>query len=296
MTIAVVFLLRANKDNKSEYIFQYNRFIDSLKANYVKEIENKFYIILKGDSKEYIKKKINKEKFLKINIFECEDKTFDVGAYFNFHNNFKNQFTGYIFFNSHSEINGKDWYGLLSKKIVSKEYDLVGASASYSSLKGPKNIKLEFYYLLWFLYLRLKGLRYYSFLQPFFFDKGNFKKIIVKEYPSPHIRTNAFCISSEMYESFFNSVHYPINKFHIHILENSSVGLTSFVKSSGGQYAIVTNNGNYLNEEEWGINPSFNTFSDAQPFIIDNQIRNFYIKTKKKREYISFSIWGSLLK
>ena len=74
MTIAVVFLLRANKDNKSEYIFQFNRFIDSLKANYVKEIENKFYIILKGDSKEYIKKKINKEKFLKINILNVRTK------------------------------------------------------------------------------------------------------------------------------------------------------------------------------------------------------------------------------
>ncbi len=294
MRNAVVFLLRTSKDHEEEYLEQYDRFIRSYKKYYCENIGNNFFIILKGNDNERIKNKIKEETNIRINLFECDDKTFDIGAYFNFHCKYKNIFDSYIFFNSHSEINGNNWFDYLSSKIQSQEYDLVGSTVCLSSMKGPKNIKLNLQYIIWFLYLRFLGLRYYSFLQPIFFKLEKFNHIKFKSYPNPHIRTNAFCINSQFFDKFFSSVYYPTNKFHIHLLESSNLGLSQFVRSNGGRMSIVTINGSYINEDQWHCNPCFNADNNVQPLIIDNQIRNFYKKSRKKREFISFSIWGQL--
>lgn len=294
MSTAVVYLLRVSKNHKNEYLHQYERFMRSYKKYYCKNIGNNFFIILKGDEKEKIKSIIKKESEIKINIFECDDNTFDIGAYFNFHCAFKKKFNSYIFLNSHSEINGKNWFDYLSNKIQTQEYNLVGSTVCFSSMKGPKNLKLNLQYIIWFLYLRMQGLRYYHYLQPIFFKLGKFKNITFKSYPNPHIRTNAFCINSEFFEKFFLSVYYPTNKFHIHLLESSNIGLSQFVKSIGGRVALVTKNGSYINEDQWHLNPCFNADNNVQSLVLDNQTRNFYKKSKKKQEFISFSIWGQI--
>lgn len=293
MATAVVYLLRANKKSRQEYLFQFERFIKSIDTYRSLFPRKNFYIILKGDDIFFIKKKIDEDKNLEVNIFECEDKSLDLGAYFHFHKSMKHLFSEYIFLNTSSGINSHNWYELLSDKVKSNEYDLVGATGSFASLKGPVYFKFNFYYALWYLYLRLKGIRFYSKIQKFFFNLQEYRNILCKKYPSPHIRTTGFCISSKIFEKFIASVPFPSNKFHAHVLENSSIGLTTFVKSQKGKIAIVTKDGRYIQENDWKINPIFNGKKNSDAIILDSQLRSFSAKSNSKQDFISFSLWGN---
>lgn len=293
MSTAVVYLLRVNKHERETYLFQFQRFIKSFNKFNDTVPEKNLYIILKGDDIEFMKEKIKIEKNLLFNIFECEDKSFDLGAYFHFHSSMKHLFSEYIFFNSHAEINGDNWYALLSNKVKSNEYALVGSTGCYASLKGPKYFKFNLYYALWFLYLRLRGLKFYSKMQKIFFDVQEYRNIIFKEFPSPHIRTTGFCINAKLFEKFITSVPFPSNKFHAHVLENSNIGLTNFVKSQNGKIAIVTKDGKYVQENNWNIDPIFNGKNNLNALILDNKLRLFSKKSKLKQNFISFSLWGN---
>lgn len=178
--IGVIYLLRKGND-----LSLLCNFLNSY-IKYNAGIEHDLIIIFKGykkiDSKNDIESLLSKIKYQSIYI---DDIGFDLDAYFNTAK--KMPYDYFLFFNSYSIIQSEKWLLKFYTLCLLDNVGIVGASGSFESpLRNWRD-------------------QYFSKKRFFFKPQINTLKLIKHliylyihycNFPNPHIRTNAFMISS----------------------------------------------------------------------------------------------------
>jgi hypothetical protein len=182
------------------------------------------------------------------------DDSFDIGAYIEWASMIEE---GLIcVFSATSEILAPDWLSKLAINLAVPNVGLVGATASYESLK---EINSAF-----------------------------------PAFPNAHIRSTAFMIDREFFLSITEGLKIE-NKIDAYHFESGPKSLTRQVLAEKKEILLVGRNGRGYSPKFWAASHTFRQGTQKNLLIADNQTRNFSaIPWKEKREFVIIT-WGKYI-
>ena len=250
-TIAVAYLARgADKDSLSSF----ERFLSSYKRN-SSGVEHSLYVIFKGFENEV---DLEKAKGLFSSVpytpaFLADD-SFDIGAYIEWARMVQEDLI--CVFNTGSEILAPDWLRKLAANLAMPNVGLVGATASYESLRN-----------------------YNSAFQAF---------------PNIHIRSTAFMIDRDLFCNITKDLRIAtkLDAFHF---ESGPKSITRQVLAQGKNTLLIGRNGRGYSPPFWPESDTFRQGMQKNLLVSDNQTRNYLaMPWKEKREFV-IRTWGEYL-
>jgi len=249
-TIAIAYLVRgADKD----WLLSCERFFDSYRCK-TAGINHSLHVIFKGFEKD-----VDLEKAQ--TLFNCipyeplflADDSLDIGAYIKWANIVEKDFICVL--NTGSEILAPDWVRKLAVNLEMPNVGLVGATASYESLRN-----------------------YHSAFQAF---------------PNIHIRSTAFMIDRALFCNITKDLRIA-TKLDAYLFESGPTSLTRQVLARGKNILVVGRNGRGYSPPFWPVSGTFRQGMQKNLLISDNQTRNYLAMTcNEKREFVN-STWGKL--
>jgi hypothetical protein len=274
--IAIVHLVR-----KQNGIEPFKKFINSYK-NYSAGIDHDLVLAFKGFQNE-IEKNTYREILKSCAFMEIDvpDKGFDIGSYQYVFSMLAEEYGYFCFLNSYSEILCNDWLLLLHKAINHQTDKLAGCSASCGSLYNDRT----------FEYWKLDNSQDYPpfLVKTVLFLLRSFRWFFFPSAPNPHIRTNAFMISTEV----LKQVHVPHirNKIDAYRFESGRNSLTRQIQQMQYQPVVVGANGKIYNIENWFESNTFWRSNQQNLIIADNQTRYYEKSGFKTRAFLSYKAW-----
>ncbi|MBI1175192.1 MAG: hypothetical protein GC139_08000 [Sideroxydans sp.] len=285
--IVVVHLIRAHNG-----IEPFRLFLDSYRDNQA-GIDHDLLIIFKGfkrheDASEY-RKLLASLPYLSL---EISDEGFDITAYFKAFGHYSKKYRYFCFLNSFSMIQDREWLKKLHSHIIRPGVGLVGATGSWQGL----GMRLPNYNLGSAIRSKIlfagkdgnawDGITYViqaiwrRLTFPIYFDS----------FPNYHLRTNAFMISSEIWNRLDFS---PIrSKMDALKFESGKKGLTRQVLGLGKQVLVVGRDGIGYDMASWSTSGTFWQSEQENLLVTDNQTRNYQGGSSERRAFLSFSAWG----
>ena len=121
------------------------------------------------------------------------------------------------------------------------------------------------------------------------------KKNYFPSFPNPHIRTNAFVISSEKFRSFSKLRSIPTTKIEAFKLESGYNGLSRFVFSQGLRCLVVNSKGQFHDYKTWPDSQTFRIPGQNGLMICDNQTRAYDLSNYFHKRMMELSAWGKIL-
>jgi hypothetical protein len=123
------------------------------------------------------------------------------------------------------------------------------------------------------------------FLKLFFRFKNRFAN-----FPSPHIRTNAFFTSKKIFISLTGD---PIsNKMEAYYFENGKDSLTAQVQKAGYDCIMIDKKGKPYSISEWPDSNIFWNKAQEDLLISDNQTRKYEDASLKEKILLTRIAWG----
>jgi hypothetical protein len=183
------------------------------------------------------------------------DANFDIGAYIEWANQIDEDLICAL--NSSSEILAEDWLLKLVVNIMLPNVGLVGATASYESIKD--------------------------------WDES------FPAFPNVHVRSNAFMIGRELFCRITKSqmIGDKLDAFHF---ESGPQSLTRKVLKSGLEIRLVGRNGRGYSPEWWPTSDTFRLGRQGNLLVADNQTRSFNeFNWEEKREFVART-WGHYIR
>ena len=290
--LCVVHLVRAHNGTEP-----FKRFLDSYRNN-PGGMEHDLLIVFKGferqEDAEAYRKLLAPLPHLSL---EISDEGFDITAYFKALDHFSEQYKYFCFLNSFSVIQDPEWLKKLHDHIVLPKVGLVGATGSWVS-HNP-----------WGRISHLRKIRRW--------DKGNttsgqtpgFKKRIIHKililsrllvspvyfgrYPNPHLRTNVFMISSEV----FNRIEFaPIkSKMDAYKFESGRKSLTRQILKLGKQVLVVGRDGIGYDMTAWDRSGIFFQMGQENLLVADNLTQQYQCGSQEERNYLSSLAWDNAI-
>jgi N-acetylglucosaminyl-diphospho-decaprenol L-rhamnosyltransferase len=281
--ISVAYLIRFNSRKKfkkdintlKKFLFSYQ----SHKAG----IAHKLFILIKGSE---VFEKINiirKSIPLNIPIIKLADEGYDLGSFTEFARYCADSHM--FILNQHSVILKKNWLKIFNDVMKKTKSDVVGSTASFSSLYEPYN------------YTSNKN--FFKYSKPYLNNISHKLKSVLKyynfpNYPNPHIRTNAILVKTSIWLQYFNSLEIKkkgdtyeaesgVNSFYKFLLKNKK---KVSVTRSDGKY--VTSHSNWVN-----FVPFRNSLQNSKLIISDNHTRFYYNSSKNKKIILEEESWRS---
>jgi hypothetical protein len=249
--IAVIYLLRGAD---AYWDISCKNFVDSY-SKFSAGLPHNLYIIFKGfTSKKELDRAENLLLAISFKKIFLQDNKFDIGAYI--------ESTLYVkenlicFINTTSEIASNLWLSKLSTNLNLPKVGLVGATASFESLKAINN---------------------------------NFPC-----FPNPHIRSNAFMVKRKLFIKLTKNIKI-INKLDAYEFESGVNSITNRVLRNGYKVMLVGANGRGYLPEFWGLSETFRQKAQDNLLIYDNQTRIFYNALFSNKSLIAKNTWGKFL-
>lgn len=250
-TIAVAYLARgADKDS----LYSFERFLSSYKR-YCSGVGHSLYVIFKGFEHDVDLEKA-KGLFSSVPytpVFLADD-SFDIGAYMEWARMVEEDFI--CVFNTGSEILAPDWLRKLAANLAMPNVGLVGATASYESLR---NIDRAF-----------------------------------QAFPNIHIRSTAFMIDRGLFCKITKDLRVS-TKLDAYHFESGPKSLTRQVLAGGKNIMVVGRNGRGYLPPFWPKSDTFRQGMQKNLLVSDNQTRNYFaLPWNGKRDYV-IRTWGKYL-
>lgn len=247
-SVALIFLARGAE---KEYLSRFATFLDSYRR-YSAGIPHNFYLILKGYKNKYEEETVIR-MFSDCNpvVINTSDDKFDLGAYGDAILKVKEDFA--CFLNSNSEIIARNWLAKLIINLDDPLVGMVGATASYESLK---------------------------FVNPEF-----------PAFPNPHLRTNAFALRRAHAVELLDSLTVS-NKMDAWQLESGRNGLTQRLFAKGLTCLLVGKDGRGYSPEFWPKSEAYRQGAQANLLVQDNVTRMYMQMTASERSTVIMRTWG----
>ncbi len=194
----------------------------------------------------------------------------------------------YLFLNSFSEILNADWlakiYGNASKEGVG----IAGATGSWESLyqdqlNAAQDIVRQrgvaglFHPRVAFNWLRLVA-------------KSGIRRTQFAPFPNPHLRSNAFMISSLCAGQI--SVGKVRSKENAWRVESGRRGITGQILAMGKRAVVVDSEGTGHEWQRWADSRTFWRGRQEGLLVADNQTRRYQEATDEQREKLTKLAWG----
>jgi len=256
--------------------------------------DHSLYVIAKGWQENADRDKLAKlVVFHGAQLIDLPDDGFDLGAYFRFAESAKEQWL--CFLNSHSHIERENWLGLLMVSAVSADVGMAGCTGSFGTPVPVMRFILPTISEEWaarglvmatitlIISYPLSLLHYLSKFRNF------------PSFPNPHLRTNAFVISSALFRDFRNARSIPRNKIDAFKLESGYLGLSRFVFDRGLRCLVIDATGGAHERTAWQSSQTFRTPGQTRLLIGDNQTRTYADGSVRHRRMVELSAWGVFL-
>ena len=189
-----------------------------------------------------------------------------------------------LFLNSFSLILNDNWLLKLMQHASRPKVGIISPSGSYQSYystvfrnnswKWDNNKLLKENYLKY--KLLIKTIFYWRFLFP--------------SFPNPHIRTNAFLISRELFLSLKRKK--LKNKFMAYRLESGYNSITRQIIKKGYEALIVDKNGEAYKITEWGKANIFWKGNQEDLLIGDKQTEQYRLANNATKNKLNQIAWG----
>jgi hypothetical protein len=189
-----------------------------------------------------------------------------------------------LFLNSFSVFCDANWLRKYIDSYPQKSDALIGATASnqslYSTVYQTQNWRWE----------RQKSTgdnfkKFKMFLKAFFYWR-----FLVKPFPNPHIRTNAFFISRLL---FLSLQRRRLNKkFDAYLFESGRQSLTNQVVKRGFPVWVVDRRGKKYGTSDWMSSNTFWCGDQENLLVADNQTSKYDHSDLEMKRYYNYLAWG----
>lgn len=243
-------------------------FIDSYNK-YSAGYPHKLIIAFNGVEVEHVNSSEEYIKYLNENKIEVGDLLYyNKGQDLEIYNKVASEtrFDFFLFLNSYSKINSRNWLKIF-KDNQRENVGLIGASGSYSDYVRAMNMVIKRELLSTFSISKKLNIIKYG-VKINFFKKNGFKA-----FPNPHIRTNAFFIS----KNIFCNLKFPFfkSKLEAYYFENGINSLTNQVMKLGLECIVIDKFGNSYTMEKWPEQNIFWQGNQSGLLISDNQTEKY---------------------
>jgi hypothetical protein len=190
-----------------------------------------------------------------------------------------------LFLNSYSRLRAGQWGKYYLEAIGNNAAGAVSATGSWQS-----------YYSTVFMANRFGWERNESFHVNFrkyklFVKALLYWRILFKPFPNPHLRTNAFIISREL----FLAITRPAvlrKKFTAYVYESGKRGLSGQLLKSGYKLLIVDKSGKVYAKEDWKRSGVFWIGGQENLLVSDNQTQSYEEAGPADKRKFTYLAWG----
>jgi len=218
-------------------------------------------------------------------IEHCQVLEFESGQDIEVYKKAANQIDAdyFLFLNTYSQIRTAGWLSFYTMNWQLK-VGLIGATASFASYLSAIREKLLFDWKSKVgLATKMNSLKYYLKIK--FLYGSKFKK-----FPAPHIRTNGFFISKNLFCSLSSMV--VSNKMNAYFFENGKNSMTEQVLKQGYECLLIDNKGTSYSIEEWPLSKTFWIAEQENLLISDNQTRKYDIAEPNEKALLKKIAWN----
>lgn len=249
--IAVAYLARGSDIN---WLSSFEQFLNSYERHQA-GCKHSLYVIYKGfKNSDDLEKAASLFTRIPHEPVYLGDDKFDLGAYIEWANMIEEDLICVL--NTSSEILGPDWLYKLAVNLLLPNVGLVGATASYESLKE--------------LNRKFPG------------------------FPNIHIRTNAFMIDRVLFCNLTEGVRIG-DKEDAWLLESGPRSLTRQVLEKGQEVLLVGNNGRAYSPKFWATSHIFRQGKQENLLVSDNQTKYFLSLPWSGKMILISSAWGNCI-
>ena len=229
-------------------------------------------------------------------IIQLPDDGFDWGAYIRYAQ-MEMQAEWLFFLGSNSIIQCSNWLLMIARQTKRRKTAIAGASGSWAGM-APIGLDLRALWrnrkgssprILWrgarhvtrFTLTRLLNrIRGPSELLPF---------------PNPHIRSNAFLVSRELFADYTRCKRVPASKMDCYLLESGKGSLTRFAIGVGYVPIVVGRNNKSYEPQDWVTSNTFWCPDQPNLIVADNQTEYYRKASIELRHHLERSAWGRVL-
>jgi hypothetical protein len=208
----------------------------------------------------------------------------DLEAYFEITRQLSNKYL--LFLNSYTVLLANDWLAKYYDAIIAYPgVGIVGATGSYQSYYSSVYVEQP---LKWEKDkpFTTQFRKYKLFVKAFFYWR-----LLFKPFPNPHIRTNAFMISRDLFLSCAKGE--LRNKLQAYIFESGRKGLTNQVLGKGYRAVIIDRDGKVYEMKDWKESHVFWFNRQENLLVGDNQTTLYDKANEKRKKELRYLAWGS---
>jgi hypothetical protein len=269
--ICVVHLVR-----KTNGIEPFRRFLESY-LKFPAGIDHELVILYKGFKAKDLSSYRNLLEGVPHSSIMIADIGFDLRAYFTAVEKVCCRYLCFI--NSFSVVLDGDWLFKFYRHITRPGIGLVGATASWGSIRpGPITRKKN--PALWLKVVRPFLWRMLRAYVGFYFD----------EFPNYHVRTNGFMIARDTMSRIRRGL--LLTKMQTYRLESGKNSLTKQVERMGLRPLVVGRDGIGYEKEEWHTSHTFWCEGQKNLLIADNQTKTYELDDADGRQRLERFAWG----
>ncbi len=235
-------------------------------------IDHHLFVVCKGFPQRSVPAEYAKElDNLSPRFLFLSDRGYDIGSYRKAAESFT--FPFYCFVNSFSAICNDGWLGKLHRHVVEPGVGLAGTTGSWESI--TTNLEDLLYQEKASLIQRLRLAWLRRFFPPF---------------PNPHVRTNGFMISSELFSRIRTGIH--LTKIGALGFESGFHSLTRQSIRLGYRPVIVGRDGHAYHQDKWPDSHIFRTGEEENLLISDNRTNDYLVADASQRALLTRYAWG----
>jgi hypothetical protein len=206
----------------------------------------------------------------------------DIDAYFFIAQKRPEQYL--LFLNTLSRFNGDGWLKKYADVMDNKKVGVVSATASNQSLYNTVYQTNKWYWEY------EKGFRHNFRKYKMFVKAFVYWRFLIKPFPNPHVRTNAFMIERTLFSSLKKKG--MASKFDAYLFESGRQSMTNQVIKLGYEPLVIGKDGKAYKVNEWKNSDTFWTGEQKNLMIKDNQTELYQNATPDYRRYLTFICWG----
>ena len=273
--LTVIFLLRNDRNALSNL----ENFLTSINK-YDAGVNHEMVYIFKNFNNRELDRIQKDYEITEDQSIELSDSYYDIGSYYLATKHVKK---GLVFFlNSYSRPQADNWLKFFVEAYSNNSSYLVGATGSYESLGFNMPYLKDFNpisVMKW-------GIKYFYRL---LISIKNYSKFI--SYPNPHIRSNSFLTTSNIFLEYIEKVGIPITKKDCHQIESGLSSFTNFVKQRNLNPGIVDSLGKFYCLDSMHLSSVYRRSDQKHLIVKDNRTDNFENADKEEKISLCWDSW-----
>jgi hypothetical protein len=280
-SICVVHLIRRGND-----IACLERFLRSYRRQSA-GIDHELVFLLKGFPEGFVEPEIESLiRNVRHDRLWAPDRGYDLETYWLLVSRKASDY--YCFLNSFSEILNAEWLAKIYASASEKSVGIAGATGSWESLyQDHLNAATDIVRQRGIAGLLNSGAAF-NWLR--LVAKSGTRRMQFSPFPNPHLRSNAFMISSSCARQL--NVGRVRSKESAWKMESGRHGITAQILAMGKRAIVVDIEGTGYEWQQWAESGTFWQSRQECLLVADNQTRRYQEATESQRENLSRLAWG----